>query len=377
MIHGWIGLILVFSFQAYSATATPKLNVRIAKKLKSIVVHGMDLNKDNFIEKKQYRFQGLKSIKFNCKNQSKNIQVEQRPVLLASVSSPTGIISWKNQRYKGDLLVSTNKDYQSCDLIYQPLMEDYISSLLAKEMHGQWPLEALKAQAIAARTYALDKLNRNKDETFTLENSEKHQVNGTFFDETISTRKAAVKTKGLVLTSPKGKLVPAFFHSKCGGKTLRPEQVWTNSINGYAQVDCPYCHPHGKKDWMRSFTKNRLLEIIEKVVGQKLNIASLDLKLVPDNFAKDDFRFYLDGDQIIIPKSKFRKVLGREILPSNNFRISQVKYNGAKSFVLRGKGNGHGVGLCQFGAFEMARQGMTYRQIISHYYPNLKIKKIY
>ena len=88
-------------------------------------------------------------------------------------------------------------------------------------MNANWPVEALKAQAIAARTYALEKINSNfmsrvlgRTAHFDLENSEKHQVMGTFFDQTLSTVKATYATKGLVLVNKKKRLLPIFYHSK-------------------------------------------------------------------------------------------------------------------------------------------------------------------
>lgn len=358
---------------------SPQLKVRIAKNQKQVLIQGMDVRKR--IKGKLKKYPGKSTINFNCQKgpQLSSNNRYEKPTLFASLSSPTGIISWNKKHYRGELRVATSKNQKSCDLVYTTSMENYISALLSKEMEAGWPVEALKAQAIAARTYAMDKLKKSinaNEEIFDLENSERHQVHGTFFDESIKTRKAADETGGYVLTNKKGELVPAFFHSKCGGRTFKPEHVWTNSITGYKAVKCPYCNSHGMKNWSRWFSRDRMAGIIAKALDNpKIPASKLrkHLHIVPTDKNKNEIRFYIDGTLGKVKKSKLRKILGRKILPSNHFSMKQTE----KGYRLYGSGYGHGVGLCQFGAFEMARQGLSYKQILKHYYPHLKLTKVY
>jgi len=95
--------------------------------------------------------------------------------------------------------------------------------------------------------------------------------------------------------------------------------------------------------------------------------------LVPDKMSKSELRFYQEDKLKVVQKAKLRSVLGRTILPSNNFTVTKVK-NG---FLVSGNGFGHGVGMCQFGAFELAKRGYNYSQILAYYYPNYLIKRIY
>lgn len=356
--------------------ASPSLNVRIAKNQKKLRIEGMDLRKT--IGQNVKKYPGKNRIEFNCANNKS--AAKSRPILFASLSSPTGLISWNKKHYRGQLKVSTAKNQNSCDLIYSTSMENYISALLSKEMDPYWPVEALKAQAVAARTYALDKLKKSMNSSeaiFDLENSEKHQVHGTFFDESPKTKRAADETGGYVLTAPNGKLVPAFFHSKCGGKTFRPEHVWANRVSGYRKtIQCPYCKSHGTKNWSRWFSRNKISNIIYKALNNdKISFKKFKklFHLVPSKKTSNEIRFYVDGMMGTMKKSKIRKVLGRKIIPSNNFAIKQTK----KGFRIYGAGFGHGVGLCQYGAFEMARQGKNFKEILAHYYPHLKLTKVY
>ena len=197
-------------------------------------------------------------------------------------------------------------------------------------------IKALKAQAVAARSYAYHKkitkhVSRVKghDALYDLENSEKHQVTGSFFDVTYKTTKAARQTSGEVLTLKSGYFTPVFFHSKCGGKTLRPDQVWTNKVPGYKSVECPYCHKHGLKDWSHTIKKEKLKGYLEKIsrifYSKKVRYNSKDLKLVPDNEDMSSFRVYNKDRPTQIQKSRLRQVLGRAKTPSNNYKIVEKK----------------------------------------------------
>jgi stage II sporulation protein D len=382
---GKIFLFLLFCSHAWAAE--PKINVRIGKWLKNVTVKGIDLKKKIFSKKSRSQiYPGRKIIKFNCLSKRKNLF--KKPRLVASLSTQSGIIDWEDKKYRGKLMLLTSADNTSCDLVNQMSLENYISSLLAAEMRNDWPIEALKAQAIAARTYALHKIesqqvknNAGYETYYDLENSEKHQVNGTLYDESPLTRRAALKTRGQILKSKNGKLTPIFFHSKCGGQTILPQNIWSNPVAGYKSVDCPNCHPYGKKPWKTyvdeySFKKtiNELYHDYkgEEVVFKKEEY-NLPITLLSDTTDKRFIRFYKNGELYTFKKSYLRKVLGRRILPSNNFEILYDK-NGYR-FV--GTGYGHGAGLCQFGAYAMALKGKTYKQILAHYFPGHKIENIY
>ena len=151
--------IVIFFFISIgiSLASIPKVQVRIAKARKTLEIEGMDLKSKNYVLGDQKTFSGRKLVRFNCQNKA-NASFLEKPVKVATLSSSTGILSFNKKHYRGDLIVSTAPDNRSCDLIYKTDMENYISSLLSKEMNGKWPIEALKAQAVAARTYAFHKM---------------------------------------------------------------------------------------------------------------------------------------------------------------------------------------------------------------------------
>ncbi len=358
----------------------PAVKVLIAKSLKNVVVEGMDLQKTIHTHKSSQQYVGKKVISFNCNPKGARRALPRSPLLVASLSSPTGLVSWGKNKYQGELQLLTNPGQESCDLVNNIPLEKYLTTLLAKEMNGTWPVEALKAQAVAARTYALDRVNKgegfdNPDKLYHLESSEKDQVSGTFMDVTGKTLQAQRETAGEVLVSPSGKLAPAFFHSKCGGKTFRPDQVWGGVEEGYRSVNCTYCRKTGMKDWEYRLKGAKLGTMIDTVLRKYYADQSSpgEIRLMPDSVENSELRFYV-GDRLhIIKKSYLRNQAGRELLPSNNFVMSGARGD----FHVKGQGYGHGVGLCQLGALELAKRGYDYRQILSFYFPRHRMKKAY
>src|SRR5690606_3107690 len=124
-------------------------------------------------------YKGQKSISFVCDPRFSQKDFPKKPLLVTSLSSASGIISWDKNHYLGELQLLTSQKKDSCDLVNAVPMEHYLSSLLAKEMNAVWPIEVLKAQAVAARTYALNKIETSKNtfvdssQLYHLESSEK------------------------------------------------------------------------------------------------------------------------------------------------------------------------------------------------------------
>ena len=266
-----VSLIMLFISLPWSnvRAGVPQVKVLIGKSLKDVVVHGLDL-RQNIPSKKIYRqFEGQKIVNFSCRLSSA-VQLPKHDQMIASVTSPTGLVGWENKRFRGELqLVAGPKAAQEgCNLVNLISMEHYISSLLSKEMRSDFPLEALKAQAVVARSFALQKMKEQSFEVnnWHLESSEKDQVSGSFHDTTESTDRAARETQGEVLVDQNQKPVMGFFHSKCGGKTFKPEQVWSNPVAGYQSVDCPFCHKHGMKNWDNSLSKSHLASLLSKTL---------------------------------------------------------------------------------------------------------------
>lgn len=379
-------LIFLLAFASYisSAHAIPVVSVRIGKSLQSINVTGTDLKRHLMINDEVRSYAGRKTIKFNCQTSANLNRERNKPILLATLESSTGLLAYDNIKYRGQFKVITNSKGDSCDIINDVPMETYISSLLTKEMNSKWPLEALKAQAVAARTYALHKMQSQQvskelgnEAYYDLESSEKHQVGGAYYDATTKTIQASSETKGEVLLSVGGQIRPIFFHAKCGGKTLKPEQVWKNSEPSYESVNCPFCYSRGPKDWDNDLTKERMVDFFKWAHKQNKITSYVDdvrsIVLVPDKIDKVSFNVYINGKPHILEKALLRRYFGNVIFPSNSFSL--IVKNG--KFKIHGEGLGHGVGLCQTGALALAQRGWSYKKILSHYFPGHTLKKLY
>jgi len=380
-------LFTILLLQIHSAMATdiPLISVRVGKSLRQILVTGLDLKRHLLFNNDIKTYTGKKTVKFNCETFTTLNKQKNKPILLATLESPTGLLSYGNEKFQGMFKVITSPKGDSCDIVNEVPMEAYISTLLTKEMNPKWPIEALKAQAVAARTYALHKMKTQQvtkelgsEAYYDLESSEKHQVGGNFFDATETTNLASFETKGEVLTTQSGRIQPIFFHAKCGGKTLRPDQVWHNREEGYQSVNCPFCHDIGPKGWTNFISRERLKSFFlwaseQGYLKERLTGDFSSIVLVPDEIDKFTVNFYINDRPYIVEKAVLRKYFGRVLFPSNSFAI---KAQGT-SIAIIGEGLGHGVGLCQMGAFAMAMKGWSYKKILAHYFPGHVLKKMY
>lgn len=372
-------IVFIMAMMALDSYATiPNIKVRLAKSAKYFLIEGQDIAQD-LLGKRPKIYSGRSSLRFNCENKiGKKVN---SPLMVASLTSPTGVLSWKEKRYRGKFNLIVGPYRKGCDLVNELPLETYISTLLAKEMNPNWPIEALKAQAVAARSYAYHKMvtkqvsrTHGYETYYDLENSEKHQVNGSFTEATFNTAKAALQTEGEILALGSGKITPIFFHSKCGGKTLTPEQVWQNKVEGYTSVKCPYCHNHGKKDWSRVIKKDRLKTYLDSIFKRKQKRNISEIRNIGANKNSAYISLNEQGRIYRFKKADVRNVMGRTLMPSHMFGMEE---NSKHDIVLKGSGFGHGVGMCQYGAFELAKRGYSYRQILAHYFPKHRIEKLY
>ncbi|MBP9673898.1 MAG: SpoIID/LytB domain-containing protein [Bacteriovoracaceae bacterium] len=370
---------------AYAYADIPHINVLLGQKLSQVTLKGQDLKKKIIANNSTSQQDGFSTFSFNCGySPSTNVKSSagflKDKIMLASVSSPTGYVSWQNRDYQGDFVVTASLQEQKCDLIQRLPLESYISSLLAKEMNGSWSIEALKAQAVLARSYALLKKKQGTfmaEDFYHLTASEKDQVAGALLDKTQKTTQASRETQGEVLVTDKGSLASVFFHSQCGGKTLKPEYVWQNKVEGYQSVPCPRCHENKSSKWSYSLAEKDFITTLKNVYQTKGSLLLLNAShvfFIPDRTDNALMRFYDDEKNMkVMQKAWLRSYLGRKNLKSNYFKVS--KREGRIFF--EGKGLGHGVGMCQMGALSFAKKGWNYHKILSYYFPNYKIKKVY
>jgi stage II sporulation protein D len=241
-------------------------------------------------------------------------------------------------------------------------LEDYVAAVLGSEMPKQFPDEALEAQAVATRTYALFKKLNAYGATFHLGSSVIHQVYEGVDREDARTRAAADATRGEVLTY---ELAPieAYFHGSCGGQTETGLAALLRDLPYLQSVDCP-CGELPQTRWSAVL---RLDELQREFPGaDRLEV----LSRTATGRAK---RVRLSAAQSV-DAVELRQRLGYSRVKNLSFTVSRAR-DGAIS--LEGKGSGHGAGLCQWGAKALADQGLGYREILAHYYPGAELQQLY
>ncbi len=274
-------------------------------------------------------------------------------------------ITLNNKRFRGKLILVRTKDNR-ITAVNGINIEDYVKGVLYHEVSHHWPMEALKAQAVATRTYALYSMKDSLNKEFDMTNDIYSQVYGGHESERYRTGLAVDRTEGEVLSFNK-KVLPAYFHAACAGMTEEVSQMWDmDSIGPLKGVPCNFCQDSPHMQWKRNFRLKDVQDALNRR-GYKIGLIK-DIAVISRNRSERIDRLRItdrEGKQLVMKGKDFREVLGPNLLKSNNYEIIMQGY-----YVdIVGKGWGHGVGMCQWGARGMSAQQFTYKQILSYYYP--------
>lgn len=286
--------------------------------------------------------------------------IPKKDEVLERVGNLQGDLLVNGSHYVGDIEVL--KGSAGMYLINELPVEDYIKSVVSAEIGTNWDMEALKAQAVISRTYALYQKGAGTNPNFDLTSSVLHQVyKGSTVDARIAY--AVLNTGGEVLTY-NGRLIEALYHSTCGGQTEDVEEVFGKNYPYLKPVSCS-CDLSPYSVWERKIPAeeiekglglNGIREIVVKTFTSTKRVKTLEVR-------------HRDGSSTI-KATDLRKLLGWARLPSTNFELHRE--NGA--YFFEGKGYGHGVGLCQWSALQMARDGKSYREILNFFYPGTTLR---
>lgn len=273
--------------------------------------------------------------------------------------------------YSSNMNVRVKRDESG--LIEKVPFEDYVVGVLAGEMPPSFEIEALKAQAVAARTYVMKKMQDNKNKDYDVVDTVENQVyldeeqlkekwNDKYIEKINKVKEAVIGTKGEYLTYD-GKVIEAFFFSTSVGKTENSEEIFTSARPYLRSVDSSW-DEEVSPVFSVSFEFS-LQEFYDKL-GLKYND---DLKIeVLSTTSTGRIK------EIKINGKKFTggQVYSKLGLKSTFFTINKTGNN----VVINTKGYGHGVGMSQYGALAMAKKGYTYDEILKYYYQGVDIKKI-
>lgn len=245
-------------------------------------------------------------------------------------------------------------------------IEEYLYGVIKMEIDTKWPYETVKAQAIVARTFVYKNLGKHRDSGFDLCDGVHCQVYAGINVEDEWAIMAVNETKGELLYYGDS-LASVYYHSVCGGRTGNSLHTWKGgkSIPYLSGIICPYCRNAPHYNWKAS------LNISD--IERRLSIGRLySIRKYPgQGRAWKVFIRHSKGEEEILT-SQFRRLFGENLIKSTFFDIEQKN----DSIVFTGRGYGHGVGLCQWGAKEMGRLGFSYSEILSFYFPGCEIKRV-
>ncbi|MBE3592456.1 MAG: SpoIID/LytB domain-containing protein [Thermoanaerobacter sp.] len=344
--------------------------------------------------------------------------------LYVSKLNPDGMsLAIESKRYRGMFEFRRQQDSDMTAINVVPL-EEYLYGVVPAEMPPSWNIEALKAQAVAARTYAAKNIGRYGKYGFDLTDDDKTQVYKGYDGESFSTNKAVDETKGVVAIY-QGSLIDALYHSHSGG--------YTEDNNNYFSADVPYLkgvedkyvfgYSSANDSWTVTYTKGQIKNLllskgqdIGDIVDVKVTEKSWTGRAITvtiygtkGTFAlkKGDIRSFFglkstmidikgDGSSefevyVTSSYSDSQKVSLNEINIQNNGGITRVSKdtlyvvgaNGIKElkktdkpsevYTIKGSGYGHGVGLSQYGARGLADHGYNYIYILKYYYKGIEV----
>lgn len=279
----------------------------------------------------------------------------------------------EGRKYRGNILFKPNLD-DTITAIDEMGIEEYLYGVLPKEMSPTWPMEALMAQAIVSRTFALNSLGRHSESGYDVSDGPLSQVYTGLEIESERIREAVRRTSGRVLHW-KGARMLAYFHSCCGGRTRDPDSVW----GGFESVPKPLkgvrdraCRDTPHYTWSVYFRNGLIL----KALAER-GLPSGRLKAIKPGKRSSSGRLIslkmkVGRRWIRVKARDLRTWLGASKLKSTWIRRI---VRGKRGFEFIGSGYGHGVGLCQWGARRMAESGDGHREILGHYFPGAKIVK--
>jgi stage II sporulation protein D len=301
---------------------------------------------------------------------SVNNRIARPPVRLAGASA---FLSVDGTPVRGEVVITIRDRHVF--VVNDVGLEDYVRSVVPSEVPSDWPVEALKAQAILARTYALYQKAERRANDFDVDATVQSQVYGGIPSEDRRTSEAVESTAGrVVLFDDRLAFTP--YHSTSAGQTEDAMEVWGMDAPYLKGVDCSFDSESPAARWTRRIP----LEEIEAALGQAGYrvgpIASMTPMTRNRSGRVSAIRILHAGGVLVLKGEDLRRIIGYRRLPSMRFDVTEFAVNADTRRVeawFEGGGWGHGVGLCQWGMKALAERGWTAERIIAYYYPGTRV----
>ncbi len=272
-------------------------------------------------------------------------------------------------------------------------LEEYLLGVVPLEIGPRDPAElaAVKAQAVAARTYTIAHLGGHREMGFDLYGSVEDQVYGGMLAERDQATRAIRETAGHILVH-EGRPIRAFYHSTCGGRTAAVDEVldrqpapYLRSVSDRAPDGTDFCSTSPRYRWTATFGPEELNGRVREELGRKFGVQGSELGELEDLEVVErtesgrvrELAFHGSSFELVLSRLDIRLALrdadGR-ILNSTRFEVTRSP-DGLVELV--GRGYGHGAGMCQWGAIGRARAGHSYDRILQVYYPGTELVRVY
>lgn len=240
-------------------------------------------------------------------------------------------------------------------------IDKYIAGVVEAESGPNAHIDFYKAQALLARTYALGHIERHVGEGFNLCDEVHCQVYKGKSTKNSTILKATKETKGQVIIDMEGKLIVGAFHANCGGQTANAGDVWLTHHDYLTSIIDPFCKGQPSSQWEVKVSIESWREF--------LILKGVDAENIPES----KFVYNPKGREYIYP-IEGKQIPLTDIRSHFNLRSAYFSVDiHSNSIRIKGHGYGHGVGLCQDGAMQMAKKGKSYREIIQHYFFGVSI----
>lgn len=256
-------------------------------------------------------------------------------------------------------------------VINQVDLEEYVKGVVPAEVNSTWHAEMLKVQAVAARTYALYQHMLSASRDYDVAASIQDQVYRGRQGVDARVQEAVESTRGLVVTH-EGAPIYAAFSSTAAGITEDAMVVWSKDLPYLKGVECPFDVESPYYQWKASF---KLATLERNLRGQGFSLGTI-ATITPVGFSRAGrvakLRILHSKGELIVRGEDLRKAVGYTVVPSTQFTIESI----GQDIVLAGYGAGHAVGLCQWGAKELAELGYSFSSILRYYYPGTELQNV-
>ncbi|HEX6749724.1 MAG TPA: SpoIID/LytB domain-containing protein [Longimicrobium sp.] len=305
-----------------------------------------------------------------------------------------GVVEVRGEPYRGAILVQ-EAGRRGLTFVNRVDVESYLLGVVPAEIGevDESAFEAVKAQAVAARTYAMKYMGRRSSLGFDVYPNTQDQVYGGVRAERALVSRAVRETAGEVLTYG-GEPITAYYHSTCAGRTAAINEVWNVSPVPYLvsveDVDPrtgeAYDRSSSRFRWTERWSESQLVSILNRTLADSLRgrrihaIEDMDVLSRTQSGRVRAMRIDTDAGSFTVGRDRVRWILTPTrggILNSSKFDVRLERSGGQTQIVAEGGGWGHGIGMCQVGAMGRARAGQDYRTILETYYPGARLTRMY